>query len=92
MAGGGGGLLIKSSMSVGPNPIPKYFDLPFKNGDLFAMTGFHKFFGSVGLQLTAKWGLLDINKNAWAGYKDVRPNPDLGKPIKNWSIEFGLIF
>ena len=56
------------------------------------MTGIHKYFGSVGLQVTAKWGLLDLNKNQWGGYKDVRPNPDLGKPIKNWSIEFGLIF
>lgn len=92
MAGGGGGLLVKSSMLFGPDPIPKHFNLPLKTGDLFAMTGFHKYFGSVGLQLTAKWGLLNINKNNWAGFQDVKPNPDQGKPIKNWSMEFALIF
>ena len=92
MAGGGGGLLVKSSMLLGPNPIPKHFDLPLKTGELFVMTGFHKYFGSVGLQLNAKWGLTDINRNNWAGFEDVKPSPDQKKPIKNWSIEFALIF
>lgn len=92
MAGGGGGLLVKSSMLLGPNPIPKHFDLPLKVGDLFVMTGFHKYFGSVGLQLNAKWGLTNINRNSWAGFEDVKPSPDQNKAINNWSIEFGLIF
>jgi len=92
MAGGGGSLLLKSSMLLGPNPIPEHFDLPLKRGDLFFTTGFHKFFGSVGLQLSTKIGLTDINKNSWAGFEKVKPSPDQNKPIRNWSIEFALIF
>lgn len=92
MAGGGAGLLIKSSMLLGPRPIPEHFNLPLKTGDLFAMVGIHKYFGGVGLQVSGKLGLLDINKNNWAGFEQVKPSPDQGKPIRNWSVEFALIF
>jgi hypothetical protein len=93
MAGGGGSLLIKSSMLLGPNPIPTFFDLPLKNGDIFLSTGFHKFFGSVGLQFSTKIGLTNINKNNWgAEYDNIKPNLNQGKPARNLSFEFGLIF
>lgn len=92
MAGGGGGLHIRSSMLLGPNPIPKHFDLPFKRGNLFLMTGFHKYFGSVGLQLAAKWGMTNINRDAWQGFEDVKPSPDQGRQVSTWGIDFSLIF
>ena len=92
MFGGGASLLIKSSMLLGPNPLPEYFNLPLKKGDLFVMTGIHQYYGGVGLQINAKWGLTNINKNNWAGYEKVKPNLERGLPIKNWSLEFALIF
>lgn len=92
MAGGGGGLHIRSSMLLGPNPIPKFFDLPIKRGNLFLMTGFHKYFGSVGLQLTTKWGMTNINTNNWAGFENIKPSPDQGKTASTWGIDFALIF
>jgi len=92
MLGGGGRLLIKSSMLLGPDPIPKYFNLPLKRGDLFLMGGIHSFFGGMGLQLTAKIGLTDINKREWRGFETVKPSLDRNLPVRNFAIEMALIF
>jgi len=92
MVGGGASLLIKSSMLLGPNPLPDYFDLPLKKTDFFVMAGIHQYYGGIGLQLNAKWGLRNINKNNWSGYETVKPSLERDLPIKNWSVEFALIF
>lgn len=92
MIGGGAGLLIKSSMLLGPNPLPDFFNLPVKKTDFFVMTGIHQYYGGFGLQLNAKLGLRNINKNNWPGYENVKPSLERDLPIRNWSIEMALIF
>lgn len=92
MFGGGGGLNLRSSMLLGPNPIPRHFDLPLKRGNLFLMTGAHKYFGSVGLQFAVKAGLTNLNQNNWTGFEDVSPSPNQGRPIQTFALDFSLIF
>lgn len=96
--------LIRPTLFEGPDPLPRFSDLPIRRFDISAGITYIRSFEVIGLSLGFKYGLYNIVKSSFVEYgtpsssgdfkylRDVKPSLAPVHSIKNLGFEASLYF